>query len=150
MTRGNFAKAVIKGVGAKVTPRGRRALQAQMQVEGGSAKNNPFNTTLKTANSVSLPGNTAGVQQYKTAKEGIEATVRTLQFKGHGYERIIQHLRDDDPSWKVCVAVIESDWGTGEAVGAHDHPLILDVLSDINHDRKPNTLPLLEAKQIAS
>ena len=45
MRRGEFANRVTRGVGAKVTLHTRRAWQAELQTEGGSAKNNPTNTT---------------------------------------------------------------------------------------------------------
>lgn len=152
MTRGEFANRVTKGLGAKVTFHTRRADQAQLQTEGGSARNNPYNTTLK------LPGSTdynfiapgIAVQNYASPEQGIEATIRTFRGKGHGYERIIRLKRENAPAWKICIAVVESDWGTGEAITKDDHPLILEVLDDIRHFRTPNTLAQLEARRVAS
>ena len=42
-------------------------------------KNNPLNTTQAMPGSYPLPGNTAGVQQYPTAAEGIAATKITIE-----------------------------------------------------------------------
>lgn len=139
MTRGDFANQVTKGLGAKVTVHTRRAWQAQMQAEGGSAHFNPFNTTL------SMPGatdfNSVHVKNYVSAKQGIEATVKTLKFKGHGYEKIIKLLRENAPATEIVTAIGDSDWGT-------DSTLVLAVLDDIKHGRQK--LTALEAKVIAS
>jgi hypothetical protein len=150
VTRGEFADRVIRGLGAEVKLHGQRAFQAQFQTEGGNAANNPANTTLKTSKSTTLPNNTAHVQEYKTPEEGIKATVQTLKGSHHGYERIIRLIKHNAPATLICAAIVESDWGTGEAIGEHDEPLIFDVLDDIKHDRAPNTLKQLEAKRIAS
>lgn len=140
MNRGAFAKEVTKRLGADVTLHTRRAWAAQMQAEGGSARFNPFNTTLE------MPGasdyNSVGVKNYASATQGIEATVKTLRGKGHGYEVILRRLRDNASATLIVKAIGESDWGT-------DSSLALAVLDDIRHDRKPNTLAQLEAKQIA-
>lgn len=148
MTRGEFARRVLEELSAPIKEHTRNALAAQMQTEGGSAKFNPFNTTLRLPGSTSLPGNTANVQQYLNAEQGIKATVMTLKEPGHDYEPIVRRLRKNAYATSICQAIIESDWGTGEAEG-EDEPLILEVLDDIRHDRHPNTLAELEAKVIA-
>lgn len=141
MTRGAFAKAVIKGLKAPVTIHTRRALQAQMQAEGGNARNNPFNTTQ------TMPGatnyNSVGVKNYKTAEDGVAATVKTLHYKGHGYEAIVNALRGNAEATKIIAAIGDSDWGTESTLAAA-------VLDDIRKGRKPNTLAELEARTITS
>lgn len=141
MTRGEFAKQVTRGLGAKITLHTRRAWAAQMQAEGGGAKANPFNTTLP------MPGatnyNSVGVKNYVSAKQGVTATIRTLKENGHGYEKIRKLLHENAPATEIVKAIGDSDWGT-------DSKLALAVLDDIRHDRAPNTLKQLEAKQIAS
>jgi hypothetical protein len=141
LTRGAFAKRVLKGLGAPVTLHNRRALQAQMQAEGGDVRNNPFNTTLHMPGSTRF--NSADVQNYPNAEVGVEATVKTLKFRGHGYEKIIKCLRDNAPAPATLKAVGDSDWGTSGG-------LALEVLDDIRNGRKPNTLAQLEAKEVAS
>lgn len=150
MDRGHFAGGVILGLEAEVTLHTRRASQAQLQTEGGSAENNPYNTTLK------MPGSTdynfirpgIAVQNYVSPKQGQEATIKTFKGKGHGYERIIKLMKQNAPATLICAAIVESDWGTGEAIGEDDEPLIFDVLHDIKHGRDPNTLAKLEAREI--
>jgi hypothetical protein len=112
-----------------------------MQSEGGSAKNNPLNTTQHMPGSTRF--NSADVQNYVSAEQGIEATIKTLGYKGHGYEKIVAALKQYKPATEIIDAIGESDWGTGGT-------LIHDVLDDIKHGREPNTLVKLEAKQIAS
>lgn len=160
MNRGQFAAAVNReiekrsGVKIENTLHVRRADQAQIQTETGpaeGAKNNPYNTTLRMPNSRTLAGNRAGVQEYATAEEGVIATARTWLGKDHGYEKVRHRKHQNASAWLICVAIIESDWGTGEAFNPQDqHPLILEVLEDIRHGRSPNTLTALEAKEIAS
>ena len=141
MTRGEFAKRVLKGLNAPVTLHSRRAFQAWMQAEGGDVRNNPMNTTLH------MPGSTrfnkADVQNYPSPKVGVEAMVQTLKFKGHGYEKIVKALRENAPATEVIRAIGESDWGTAGG-------LVSDVLDDVKNGRKPNTLVQLEAREIAS
>lgn len=141
MTRGEFADRLTKRLGADVTLHTRRAWQAQMQTEGGSARNNPFNTTQRMSNSWDY--NSVGVQNYASAQEGIDATVKTLHYSGHGYEHILSALRKNKPATEIVRAIGSSDWGT-------DDTLVLAVLDDIKHNRTPNTLAQLEARQISS
>lgn len=65
-----------------VTPGNVSFVEHWIAREGTSAKNNPLATTLKTSDSVPLPGNTAGVQQYPGYMEGVDATAATF---GNGY-----------------------------------------------------------------
>jgi hypothetical protein len=142
MARGPFTNAVTRGLGAKVTLHTRRAFAAELQAEGGEAKNNPFNTTI------SAPGATCYnivpcVKNYPTPKIGIEATIRTLKENGHGYEKIRRPVILNAPATRIVRGFGESEWGT-------NLELVLAVLDDIRHDRFPNTLSFLEARQIAN
>jgi hypothetical protein len=141
MTRGAFAKEVMKRLGITPTLHTRRAWQAELQAEGGSAKNNPTNTTL------SMPGSTnynlVGVKNYISGLQGVEATVKTLKGEGHGYGKVLKLMRQNAPASAIVNAWGESDWGT-------DLGLVTRVLSDVKEGRKPNRLEELEAKQIAS
>jgi hypothetical protein len=141
MKRGTFARRVLQGLKAPVTLHTRRAFQAWMQAEGGDVRNNPMNTTLH------MPGssrfNSADVQNYPSPEVGVEAMIRTLKFKGHGYEKIVSALRKNKPATEIVAAIGESDWGT-------NGKLLSDVLDDIKHGRQPNTLSQLEDRRIAS
>lgn len=140
MRRGAFAKKLLEGLGAPRTLHTRRALMAEMQAEGGAAKHNPFNTTLPMPNSTDY--NEVGVQNYLSAEQGVAATIRTLKENQAGYALIRKLLRDNAPAKAILEAIGNSAWGT-------DGTLALQVLDDIKHDRKPNTLAELEAREIA-
>lgn len=139
--RGNFSNGVTHGVGAEVTLHTRRALMAENQAEGVAAANNAYNTTQRMPFSTTF--NSVGVQNYRTGKEGIQATVKTLHYPNHGYGQIIHALRINAPAIKIVRAFGRSDWGT-------DLSLVEAVLRDIQHNRFPNTLAILESKQIPS
>lgn len=128
-TRGQFAAAVLKGVGARRTKRNLWALVSWMQAEGGSARFNPLNTTKR------MPGSTdynwVPVQNYTTFAQGVEATVSTLldgakmQGDPYDYGNILRSLRGTDVTlddgkkhtggWAetTLLAVEDSYWGTG-------------------------------------
>lgn len=137
--RGNFSNGVTRGVGAEVTLHTRRALMAENQAEGVAAANNAYNTTQRMPFSTTF--NSVGVQNYRTGKEGVQATVKTLHYPNHGYGRIIHALRINAPAIKIVRAFGRSDWGT-------DLALVEAVLRDIQHNRWPNTLANLESKQL--
>jgi len=140
LTRGEFAKKVIGGLGAPVSLHTRRALAAWMQAEGGSARNNPMNTTLRMPGSTDF--NSVHVQHYTSPKQGAEALVKTLKENGSGYENIRRALHRNASATEILKAVGDSRWGT-------DGTLALAVLSDIKANRKPNTLAQLEAREVA-
>lgn len=138
MTRGQFANRVTKGLRAEVTLHTRRAWAAQMQAEGGDAAFNPFNTTLPMPGSTRY--NSVGVQNYVSAEQGVEATVKTLLENGHGYEVIRRRLLRNASATAIVEAIGDSDWGT-------DSTLALTVLDEIKRGIQP--LAELEAKPIA-
>lgn len=139
ITRGNFSNGVTVKLDAEVTLHTRRALMAENQAEGVAAANNAYNTTQRMPFSTDF--NFVGVQNYRTGKEGIVATVKTLHYPNHGYGQIIHALRINAPAIKIVRAFGRSDWGT-------DLALVEAVLRDIQHSRFPNTLANLESRQI--
>jgi len=139
ITRGEFTQQVTKKLGAEVTLHTRRAWAAELQAEGGSAKFNPTNTTLRLPGSTNY--NSVGVQNYTSAEQGIEATVKTLKQQCCGYYKIRRRLRANLSARKIVRGFGESEWGTNLT-------LVLAVLEDVTHSRKPNTLAELEAKPV--
>lgn len=108
----DFYKSVLKCLGAEPTKSNMLFMYAWRQAEGGKAKNNPFNTTLK------MPGatnyNSVGVKNYETPEKGIEATCKTLKNgrDKYGYDKIIDGLKNDVGLSQLSDAVINSKWGT--------------------------------------
>jgi hypothetical protein len=108
----DFYKSILKCLGAEPTKSNMLFMYAWRQAEGGKAKNNPFNTTLK------IPGatnyNSVGVKNYSTPEEGIDATCKTLKNgrNKYGYDKIIDGLKNDVGLSKLSDAVVNSKWGT--------------------------------------
>lgn len=134
-----FYKAILNCFGAPSSKENMKFLYAWRQAEGGSAKNNPFNTTWKLKNSTRYGQNKAGVQNYETKQQGIEATCKTL--KNNRYSCIVNGLKNDIGAIKIsqtCSSAL-STWGT------HYHkPLITHILISYQKGSSP------KPKRIAS
>jgi hypothetical protein len=95
-----------------------------MQSEGGNALYNPLNCVMVMPGSWSVPGNTAGVQNYVSLEQGLDATVRTITQHCCGFPLVLERMRDPSKSaFSICRAIRKSEWGTGT--------LIYAVLADI-------------------
>jgi murein DD-endopeptidase MepM/ murein hydrolase activator NlpD len=100
------------GINAPLTRQNFNALDAWQRAEGGTALNNPFNTTQTMPGSTAynnVPG-TAGVQNYSTPGQGIAATIATLTNGRYG--SILDALRQGNNAQAVASAVGASPWGT--------------------------------------
>lgn len=108
--------ALLAALGAPDTPANDQFLNAWAQAEGGSASNNPFNTTQTEPGSSMYNnlGNGQGVQNYPDAQTGLVGTVRTLT-NGY-YNGIIAALRQGTSAQNTATAVAQSPWGTGAGV----------------------------------
>lgn len=122
--RGHFAKRLLDALDAPHSQRNLNALVAWQSAEGTRARYNPLATTRQ------MPGatdfNTTHVKNYKTVKDGVEATKLTLLESGHGYEGIVKGLRENKPAKVTLEAVKNSSWGTGV--------LALEILPDVKED----------------
>ena len=108
----DFYKKVISCVGAKPTKDNMLFMYAWRQAEGGKASNNPFNTTHKMPGSTKYQGNTAGVQNYKSSEDGIQATCKTLN--NGRYKDIVNGLKNDVGLFELSRMKGLKTWGTGE------------------------------------
>jgi len=112
----NWQAAILRGIGAPVTPSNIHLLNAWQQAEGGGTANdanfNPLNTTQGASGARSI--NSVGVKSYRSAAQGIEATVQTL-LNGH-YGPILSGLRSSASPTRIAQAVAASPWGTGSGV----------------------------------
>ena len=101
--------AVLKAMGAPVTPTNLRFFGAWQNAEGGTATNNPFNTTQQWAGA--SPYNSVGVRNYPSPQAGIQATVKTLR-NGY-YDPIVKALMSGStPVRQLAALVAASPWGT--------------------------------------
>jgi len=113
-TDDDFYKSVLKCLGAEPTKNNMLFMYAWRQAEGGKAKNNPFNTTMKMPGATNISNTSVGVKNYSTPEEGIEATCKTLKNgrDKYGYYNIIDGLKNDVGLSQLSDAVINSKWGT--------------------------------------
>jgi hypothetical protein len=109
-----FYEAVLRGVRAPVTGNTLALIYAWRQTEGGKATYNPFNTTWKKPGSTLYGKNTAGVQNYLTPQDGVDATVQTLTMSR--YAPIVALLQADTPPREVAATILASSWGTGDLI----------------------------------
>jgi hypothetical protein len=139
MTRGEMAHRVMKRRGHPKTRHTRVAYMTMAQSEGGDAENNMLNTTQDWEGATNY--NWVGVKNYRTEEDGVEATAKTFDSKGHGYERIEKLLKEDAPAKKIVEAWTESDWGTSKKLAVEVWRMIISV---------PGMLRIMERKQVAS
>lgn len=110
----NWQKQILTGVGAPVTPQNLKAFNAWAQAEGGTASNNPFNTTEPMPGATSY--NSVGVRNYLNPQQGINATIQTLKGPIGNYGPILAALRAGNNPMAVAKAIAGSQWGTGSGV----------------------------------
>ena len=107
---------ILDGIGAPVTDENLKFLKAWRQAEGGTAANNPFNTTYKLdVDQNKTDYNSVGVKNYSTPEHGIEATIKTLQLPY--YKNIVSGLQNDAGASNIAANTDElKTWGTGAGV----------------------------------
>lgn len=110
-----FYEAVLKSLGANSTPEKIKFLKAWRQAEGGTAANNPFNTTKRVAASGVTDYNSVGVKNYPTRQVGLDATVATLKLPY--YKDLLSKLMDDSSTASEIASSPDlKTWGTGSGV----------------------------------
>jgi hypothetical protein len=83
-------KDILKGIGAISTPGNIIFMKAWRQAEGGSALNNPWNSTQSIGTKKSNY-NYVGVKNYFTYQDGVDATVKTMT--NGRYNTVIKALK---------------------------------------------------------
>jgi hypothetical protein len=111
----DFYKSILKCIGAQPTRQNMLFMYAWRQAEGGGSANNPFNTTQKWPGATVLKNSSAGVKNYKTPEDGIQATCKTL--KNGRYQNVIDGFKNDSGLSALTDAVVDSKWGTKELLG---------------------------------
>jgi len=111
----DFYKSILKCIGAQPTRQNMLFMYAWRQAEGGGSANNPFNTTQKWPGATVLKNSSAGVKNYKTPEDGIQATCKTL--KNGRYQKVIDGFKNDSGLSALTDAVVDSKWGTKELLG---------------------------------
>jgi hypothetical protein len=103
---------LLAALGMRDTADNQRFLDQWQSFEGGTATNNPLNTTQPWAGASNY--NSVGVKNYKTQADGIQATATTL--RNGRYDAILAALRTGNPytySEPLGVAQAIRTWGTG-------------------------------------
>ncbi len=114
---------LLAAINAPNNTQNRLLLRAWAKAEGGSAKNNPLNTTQPEQGST--PYNSSLVQSYPSGAVGIAATATTL--KNGFYNGILADMRSGKYTARQIVLRNEAEfkvWGTGAT-------LILEVLASL-------------------
>ena len=110
---GLFINDLIAAFGGKQSAATKNVLAAWQRMEGGSTNNpdsfNFLNTTLKMPGSHGT-GNVDGVQAYQSFKQGLDATIQTLN---HGYPAIIEAIRTGNWAPTAELASELSKWSGG-------------------------------------
>lgn len=106
-----YYAAVLKGIGAPVTPANLAFMRAWKQAEGGD-DTNPFDTTQGAPGATDF--NSVGVKRYASVQSGIQATIQTLTNGNYG--NILQALKAGTDPMAAAHALAASPWGTGQLV----------------------------------
>ena len=117
ITYGQWAAKFLASLGAPTGHRNQVVMVAWESAEGTLASWNPLATTYD------MPGatqfNSAGVRNYRSLADGIQAIIMTLGIPGHGYESIVADLRARDDPMTTAGAINASDWCHGCAGGQY-------------------------------
>lgn len=108
----DFDRRILAGLGAPATKENLRFMQAWAACEGGNARNNPFNTTLRLSGST--PYNRAGVQHFADPIVGLCATLLTLRLSH--YRALVAALEAGSHTAEQVTdlgAAGLKTWGTG-------------------------------------
>jgi hypothetical protein len=115
-TDDEFYKKILSCLGAEPTKGNMSFFYAWRQAEGGTAANNPFNTTMKMPGATIYKNNTHGVKNYKSVEDGIEATCKTLKLSY--YTDIVNGLKNDVGLKKLSRMNSIKTWGTSDLLAS--------------------------------
>jgi len=105
-----FYAQILRGIGAPVTQKNLRVLDAWQRAEGSTSSWNPFNSTQSSHVAGETNYNSVGVKNYPSEMAGVNATIATL--KNGYYNPMIAALKNDNPEAFIA-AVVASPWDGG-------------------------------------
>jgi hypothetical protein len=108
----DFYKQILKDIEAPITDENMLFMYGWRQSEHTEARNNPFATTKSGFGGKSVSSSSAGVKNYPTKEDGINATVATL--KNGYYDCIVDGLKNNIGAKKIsqkCNTELKT-WGT--------------------------------------
>ena len=111
-----YGKAVLRALNAPYNGQTDRFMRAWAQSESATARWNPWATTARMPGSTTTRNpngtlNSAGVQDYLSWEQGVQATVKTL-LNGR-YGPLVAAMRSGKSSLAMALALKASPWGTG-------------------------------------
>lgn len=109
-----FVRDLLVRLGCPGTQENATALIAQCQAEGGAAKFNPLNSTVKRPGSTDYNDNVPPVQNYASYAQGLEATAST--FRQANMKPLLDALKAGT-SASVYWSKLPGKWGTKPPVG---------------------------------
>lgn len=115
-TPDDFAKSLLSRLGAEPTQENIDAIKIWAKKESGGvwgrgASYNPLNTTLKMDGASNF--NSAGVKNYGSFEQGVEATAQTLTGRAsaeRGYDRIVSLMKSGASREQIVQAISASSW----------------------------------------
>ena len=111
----DFYNAILQGLNVNITPEKIKFLKAWRQAEGGTATNNPFNTTKDLPGDTDTHYNSKGVRNYPTRQSGLDATLSTLKLPY--YTDLVNLLANDDiTAIELAKSPALTKWRTGPMV----------------------------------
>lgn len=109
MNRGEFTRAIYERIGAPINGARLAFGIAWAAFENTDAQNNPWATTEPWLDAIEY--NRAGVKNYRTIEDGIDATVATLLNGDYNY--LLRILRDTRSTIRQCLNALDaSPWGS--------------------------------------
>lgn len=116
ITREQFARRLLDALTAPQSRRNLIVMMAWMEGEDTEAAFNPLATTQSMEGASMF--NYAGVRNYRSVEDGVEATRRTLIYGAsrdlYGYAPILRRLQRSAMPRRTLRAVKKSMWGTGD------------------------------------
>jgi hypothetical protein len=104
-----FSYDILRRIGAPLSRENATAILAWQAFENTRARWNPLATTWRKPGSTAF--NAAGVQNYVSYEQGLDATVDTLLLSY--YTRVVAAFRNDAGAPAVLTEVARSPWGSG-------------------------------------
>jgi hypothetical protein len=116
---GGWAKALLRVMGAPACRPNQVVTIAWQAQEGTQAAWNPLATTHRMDGSTDF--NSAGVQNFVSLAQGLQATKETIEngWDVYGYGAIVRNLRDCAPPMTTAAAIAASSWCSGCAGGQY-------------------------------
>ncbi len=117
ITYEDWARELLTAIGAPVNRNNLVVVVAWQAAEGTQATWNPLATTMPAEAATVF--NEVGVRNFSSLEVGIDATIRTLSRRGHGYDKILDGLERSLAPMETGHWIQQSNWCHGCAEGGY-------------------------------